>query len=89
MRKSPSSTDATEPQFAVRRQSPGPAEGALPGGDEILPRRSVEIDIDLLAKTGLFPARKDAELIAEQFRRIKRPVVQLAFDPKKMIGPRD
>ena len=50
------------------------------GGDEIVPRRSVEIDVGALVETGLIPARQDADLINEQFRRIKRPVLQIAFD---------
>ena len=81
IRKTPSSTDAELSRPTVRTRSQESADGSPLNGDEIVPKRSVEIDINALAaETGLFPARKDAEQISEQFRRIKRPVLQIAFD---------
>ena len=80
IRKTPPAEGAALSQPTVRTHPPESADGAPINTNEIEPRRSVEIDIDALARTGLFPERKDLELVSEQFRRIKRPVLQIAFD---------
>lgn len=49
-------------------------------GKDIAPKRAVEVDVKQLMDLGIYPRPADAELIAEQFRRIKRPVLQIAFD---------
>ncbi|MDZ7644751.1 MAG: protein tyrosine kinase [Woeseiaceae bacterium] len=41
---------------------------------------TVEIDRDKLAESGFWPTGPDEEVIAEQFRRAKRPVISLAFE---------
>lgn len=53
---------------------------------EIVPHRSITIDLNALAEAGMFPRRKDVELIAEQFRRVKRPVLRCAFDDSLLVN---
>ena len=52
-------------------------EGHVP--DEMLPDCSVRITAERLREQGLWPQDKDLDLVAQQFRRIKRPILNLAF----------
>lgn len=60
--------------------------GTMAFDGEIVPARAMAIDLDRLADSGICPRRDDVDLIAEQFRRIKRPVLQIAFDDSLPIG---
>ena len=42
--------------------------------------QSVEFRIKDLQRAGLHPNDEDADLIAQQFRRVKRPIIQAAFE---------
>ena len=46
---------------------------------EKLPKYNIDVDQELLRKSGLLPPVADFELIGEQFRRLKRPILNLAF----------
>ena len=46
---------------------------------ENLPAARLSVDLETLCEAGLFPTEAHAEPIAQQFRRIKRPVINLAF----------
>lgn len=46
----------------------------------------VEIDREKLDASGLWPTGPNAEVIAEQFRRAKRPIITLAFETGVPIG---
>jgi len=48
--------------------------------NETTPKHTVEIRISDLEKSGLSPNKEDREIIAQQFRRIKRPILQAAFE---------
>lgn len=52
-----------------------------PDADEILPEYSIQVSPDMLHDLGLQPRGKDIDLVAQQFRRIKRPVLNIAFGP--------
>lgn len=88
LRKSPENSSEKETSVDLERQQYRlpepklPAQVQVPLGDidEILPRNSTKVDLEALAEAGVFPPKKDAELIAQQFRRIKRPVLQCAFN---------
>lgn len=60
----------------VRIRTRGPSEM---NPDERLPDRTLHVDFRVLRDEGLWPAENDAERIAQQFRRIKRPVINSAF----------
>lgn len=47
--------------------------------DEKLPDFEIKIALDVLRDHGLIPRDEDIDLIAQQFRRIKRPVLNIAF----------
>jgi len=47
---------------------------------ETTPKHSIVLDSNDLKKAGLLPADEDQEIIAQQFRRIKRPVLKAAFE---------
>ncbi len=44
------------------------------------------IDVQLLIDHGLRPSEEDKEVIAQEFRRIKRPVLKIAFDEDQAAG---
>jgi exopolysaccharide/PEP-CTERM locus tyrosine autokinase len=46
---------------------------------EQLPDKRISIDLQALFEAGLIPSEEHSEQIAQQFRRIKRPVINLAF----------
>jgi protein-tyrosine kinase len=50
-----------------------------PIGDVCEPQFAIELDLDELCKCGLFPQYEFSEDVAQQFRRIKRPVLRIAF----------
>lgn len=47
--------------------------------DERLPEFSIEVSPEMLLDLGLQARGKDIDLVAQQFRRIKRPVLSIAF----------
>lgn len=53
-----------------------PEGGAV---DERLPDYTITVDLTLLREHGLQPEESDLDLVAQQFRRIKRPVLNTAF----------
>jgi exopolysaccharide/PEP-CTERM locus tyrosine autokinase len=52
---------------------------------EVLPEYSITIDLETLRDEGLHPREEDSESINQQFRRIKRPVLSIAFK-EEMTG---
>lgn len=52
----------------------------------IEPTKSVEIDPQSVAEHGLAPHPADQSLISNQFRRVKRPILQVAFDNQLGVG---
>jgi protein-tyrosine kinase len=55
-----------------------PDRGAGAGG-EILPKSRVIVSAETLRDQGLRPQDLDLDLVAQQFRRIKRPILNIAF----------
>jgi protein-tyrosine kinase len=55
-----------------------PDHGAGAGG-EILPNFRVSVSAEKLRDQGLRPQDSDLDLVAQQFRRIKRPILNIAF----------
>lgn len=53
---------------------------------ERLPDTRIHVDVDALREAGLYPTEDYAEEIAQQFRRIKRPVINLAFGDDQVQG---
>lgn len=49
------------------------------GADEDLPKVNICVDREFLAEQGFLATEADAEIIGQQFRQIKRPVLQTAF----------
>lgn len=47
--------------------------------DELLPDLSVSVTLETLREHGLQPQDTELELVAQQFRRIKRPILNTAF----------
>lgn len=47
--------------------------------NERLPTTSIAVDLDRLQEFGLHPKDDDLDLVRQQFRRIKRPVLNIAF----------
>jgi protein-tyrosine kinase len=47
---------------------------------EVIPKFAISVDLDLLRANGLHPKEEHSELINQQFRRIKRPVLNIAFN---------
>ncbi|HNP35720.1 MAG TPA: AAA family ATPase [Woeseiaceae bacterium] len=47
---------------------------------DLKPIQTVHIDVERLVELRMLPPAADEELIAQQFKRIKRPIIQLAFD---------
>ena len=47
--------------------------------DEQAPAFSIAVDVEELKSQGLHPQNNDIELVAQEFRRIKRPVLNTAF----------
>lgn len=54
-------------------------ESVRPDAGEILPDYSIDVSTDMLRDIGLQPSNKDIDLVSQQFRRIKRPVLNIAF----------
>ena len=50
------------------------------------PKTVVQIPRDLLVEERLTPNEEDREIIAQQFRRIKRPIIQTAFEKALPVG---
>ena len=50
------------------------------GPTGVLPGHSIKVDASHLVESGLVADRESAEAISNQFRRAKRPILQLAFD---------
>ncbi len=55
-------------------------------GDEFAPKHSIEIPAKNLVDGGLLPSAEDVDVISQQFRRIKRPILQAAFQADLPIG---
>ena len=49
------------------------------GADEDLPKVNICVDREFLQEQGLLATEADAEVIGQEFRQIKRPVLQTAF----------
>lgn len=47
--------------------------------DEKLPDFSISVDLETLRDQGLQPQETDLDLVAEEFRHIKRPILNIAF----------
>ena len=62
--------DAVPPNFAVSVPADEPSIGL-----------SIKIDLDVLLNERLLASETERDLIAQQFRRIKRPVLNIAFGP--------
>jgi len=70
-----------------RANRDGSAAIAIPDDFKQLPvKRHVQIDREKLAASGLWPTGNDAEVIAEQFRRAKRPLIEIAFETGVPVG---
>lgn len=67
---------------AVRDNYTQPFDGSA----EVLPRTSIQLNLKQLQESGLVPRDEDEELIAQQFRRIKRPILQSAFESELPTG---
>lgn len=48
-------------------------------GHPAQPKSHIKVDLRQLVASGLLPSKEDAQLISDQFRRVKRPILQLAF----------
>ena len=46
---------------------------------EIVPKHKISVDLLSLVEDGLLPREEDLQTINQQFRRIKRPILQVAF----------
>jgi protein-tyrosine kinase len=64
-----------------RRQDAKRRRYMIPDKDlaEVQPSYRVEADKQILTESGLLPAETDSDLLAQQFRRIKRPILHIAF----------
>ncbi|NNE33819.1 MAG: hypothetical protein HKN13_01185, partial [Rhodothermales bacterium] len=51
-----------------------------------IPSHRIEIRLDDIEKAGLYPNRENLDVVAQQFRRIKRPIIKAAFDADLPIG---
>jgi exopolysaccharide/PEP-CTERM locus tyrosine autokinase len=76
--------DRTDGQAEKPRRSHRPyiQERYVPEGAaaaEASPRFSIAVDLDKLRAAGLHPREEDFEAIIQQFRRVKRPVLSIAF----------
>ena len=60
--------------YVKRRYIP---DGAA--ASEVLPEHDITVDMHTLRLEGLHPREEDSESINQQFRRIKRPVLNIAF----------
>ena len=60
--------------YVKRRYVPDDAAAS-----ETLPQFTITVDLDTLRAEGLHPRAEDSESINQQFRRIKRPVLNAAF----------
>lgn len=47
--------------------------------DEKLPDFNISVNLEMLCDQGMYPRKENLDLIAQQFRRIKRPVLHTAF----------
>lgn len=64
----------------ARKQAYGPSAGeAYVSDNELLPKHRIEISLEDIVSAGIYPGEEDVEVIAQQFRRIKRPIIQIAF----------
>lgn len=68
-------------QHPPRRRMPlrRPSATDVPAESENLPDQRMHIDPESLVAAGLYPNGDHGEQIRQQFRRIKRPVINLAF----------
>ena len=62
-------------------RSRGPTRYLSVGGvaDERVPDFSISVSLETLRNHGLIPQDADIDLVAQQFRRIKRPILNTAF----------
>lgn len=63
---------ATMPSTAARRLEPATEKAASPG-------RAISIDLEVLREAGLLPPAHQERELAQQFRQIKRPLINNAF----------
>ena len=54
--------------------------------EEIRPSHKICVDTKSLEESGLIPRGQDLSIISDQFRRIKRPVLQCAFEVGLPVG---
>lgn len=54
--------------------------------ESITPRHKVEVSMERLVETHLLPKGYDQRVISDQFRRIKRPILQSAFEIGLPVG---
>lgn len=53
--------------------------------EQLIPANRIQVDFEKLVESGFLARSEDQDLIADQFRRVKRPVLQLAFDSDLVI----
>jgi protein-tyrosine kinase len=68
-----------EPAAAAPTAAPLRRRHATPQTDETTPTRTVGIDLEALRTTGLLPPLHQEREIAQQFRQIKRPLINAAL----------
>ena len=83
--------DGTDGQAEKPRRSRRPyvQKRYIPDGAavaEVLPQFSIAVDLETLRAEGLHPKVEDFEAINQQFRRVKRPVLSIAFKQELTEG---
>lgn len=88
MRKAEPLPDGRQPRdaAAVRPVASARLTDVVAAPAPIAPRRTVHIDPAALRNAGLLPVAAHERQIEQQFRRIKRPVIEQAFAPDKLGG---
>lgn len=74
---------------AMERAEPvRPAPASPRGGRARLgTAKPVELDIEVLRASGVLPPRSEERQLADQYRTIKRPLIQYAFEPLERVRP--
>ncbi|MEM7501124.1 MAG: hypothetical protein AAF417_03740 [Pseudomonadota bacterium] len=70
----------------VRRGNEVSAPAPVESIPEFTPSRSVEVPVAKLQASGLLPRGEDLAIISQQFRRIKRPIIQWGFEADLATG---
>ena len=97
LRSSGSDISNATPRQAPRRNPARPAPDVRQNGAandlkvetrpaEIKPAKEIQVDFDKLIENRLLPGGYDKDVISDQFRRIKRPILQSAFETSLPVG---